>query len=59
MALTRAKRKLVVVGDSATLTSDPVWAAFWDWAAMPGSGDAESLSIAYRSYYELPPEGGW
>jgi ATP-dependent RNA/DNA helicase IGHMBP2 len=45
VAITRARRKLILVGDSATLSSDPVWAAFFD-AAMASGG--------YRSVFELP-----
>jgi ATP-dependent RNA/DNA helicase IGHMBP2 len=47
VALTRAKRKLVVVGDSATLSSDDVWRAFFDSAVASG---------AHRSVFELPGE---
>lgn len=44
VALTRAKRKLYVIGDSATLSSDPLWAAFFEHAIAQG---------AYRSCFEL------
>jgi superfamily I DNA and/or RNA helicase len=44
VAITRAKRKLIVLGDSATLSSDPIWRAYFD-RAMSGP--------AYRSCFEL------
>jgi ATP-dependent RNA/DNA helicase IGHMBP2 len=47
VAITRAKRKLVVVGDSATLSNDERWRALFDTAIAQG---------AYRSAFELPPE---
>ncbi len=47
VALTRAKRKLVVVGDSATLSADDTWRAFFDHAVESG---------AHRSVFELPGE---
>ena len=47
VAITRAKRKLLVIADSATLSSDPVWEALFDHA-MAADG--------YRSVFELPPE---
>lgn len=34
--LTRARRRLIVVGDAATLGTDPVWQAFWEWARTVG-----------------------
>jgi superfamily I DNA and/or RNA helicase len=36
VALTRARRGLLVVGDASTLRSDPVWASFLDYAAAAG-----------------------
>jgi regulator of nonsense transcripts 1 len=36
VALTRAKRGLVVVGDASTLRSDPVWSAWLAWAKKQG-----------------------
>lgn len=44
VAITRAKRKLYVIGDSATLSSDPLWAGFFEHAIARG---------AYRSCFEL------
>jgi predicted DNA helicase len=44
VALTRAKRKLVVVADAASLSIDPNWSSFFDHAMEIG---------AYRSYFEL------
>jgi regulator of nonsense transcripts 1 len=45
VALTRAKRGLVVVGDAATLRSDRVWSAWLAWAKKLGAiaASAESL----------------
>jgi superfamily I DNA and/or RNA helicase len=45
VAITRAKRKLYVVGDSATLASDPVWRDYFE--------DAQ-LHESYRSIFERP-----
>mgnify|MGYP003342483219 CR=1 FL=1 len=45
VAITRARRKLVVVGDSATLSSDERWRALFDHAIATSS---------YRSAFELP-----
>lgn len=45
VAITRAKRKLVVVGDSATLSNNDHWRALFDAAIAQG---------AYRSAFELP-----
>lgn len=36
VALTRARRGLVVVGDAATLGHDPVWRAWLAWARREG-----------------------
>jgi superfamily I DNA and/or RNA helicase len=44
VALTRARRKLVVVGDGATLASDPTWGALFEHAAAHGG---------HRSVFEL------
>lgn len=44
VALTRARRKLVIIGDSATLAHDRVWAALFDTAIALG---------AHRSCFEL------
>ena len=43
VALTRAKKKLVVIGDSATITKDPFYEAFLDYI--------ESIN-AYKSAWE-------
>jgi predicted DNA helicase len=45
VAITRARRKLVVVGDSATLSGDARWRALFDLAMAEGG---------YRSVFELP-----
>lgn len=47
VAITRARRKLYVVGDSATLSYDPLWASFFEHAIAAG---------AYRSCFELSAE---
>ena len=47
VAMTRAKRKLIVVGDSATLSQDPLWDRFFAQAIERSS---------YRSVFELPQE---
>jgi ATP-dependent RNA/DNA helicase IGHMBP2 len=47
VAITRAKRKLVVVGDAATLAADETWAALYDHAAA---------TDAHRSVFEFPQE---
>lgn len=44
VALTRAKRKLVVIGDSATLSSNPFYESFLDYVDKNGS---------YHSVYEF------
>jgi superfamily I DNA and/or RNA helicase len=44
VAITRARRKLVVIGDSATLSSDETWRAFFQHAMDTG---------VYRSCFEL------
>ncbi len=44
VSITRAKRKLIVVGDSATLGGDPLWNAFIEHAIAMG---------AHRSVFEL------
>jgi hypothetical protein len=45
VAITRARRKLVIVGDSAMLSTDETWRALFDHAIAAG---------AYRSAFELP-----
>jgi ATP-dependent RNA/DNA helicase IGHMBP2 len=47
VAVTRARRKLIVLGDSATLSTNETWRALFDHAIAVG---------AYRSVFELPPE---
>ena len=37
VALTRAKRKLIVVGDSATISSDPFYNALLDYFDQQGA----------------------
>lgn len=49
VALTRAKRKLVVVGDSATLGADPFFEQLLTWFETVG---------AYRSVWEFCTPGG-
>jgi ATP-dependent RNA/DNA helicase IGHMBP2 len=49
VAITRARRKLVVIGDSATLSSDERWRALFDHAIA---------TSAYRSAFELPEGDG-
>ncbi len=44
VAITRAKQKLVVIGDSATLSADPNWRALFDHAIAIDS---------YRSVFEI------
>lgn len=44
VALTRAKRKLIVIGDSATLSANPFYNAFLDYVEANG---------CYKSIYEL------
>lgn len=44
VAITRAKQKLIVVADSATVSTDPLWNRFFDHAMATG---------AYRSVFEL------
>ena len=44
VALTRAKKKLIVVGDSATLSSDSTWRTLFDDAVARG---------AHRSVFEI------
>jgi ATP-dependent RNA/DNA helicase IGHMBP2 len=48
VAITRAKRKLVVVGDSPTLSANERWRALFDHAIASG---------AYRSAFEIPDAG--
>jgi regulator of nonsense transcripts 1 len=36
VAITRAKRGLIVVGDARTLLADGVWAAWLRWAVQQG-----------------------
>jgi len=55
VGLTRARSKLVVVADSATLGADPLWDALFTFAAAQGSGgDAPRETAAGRSVYLLP-----
>ena len=44
VAITRAKHKLIIVGDSATLSSDATWRALFDHAIATDS---------YRSVFEV------
>ena len=44
VALTRARRQLTLVGDSATLGADPCFAKLLEWFETSG---------AYRSVWEL------
>ncbi|GBG60481.1 hypothetical protein CBR_g5655 [Chara braunii] len=72
VAISRARNKLVVIGDSATLAVDPVWKLFYDWASLfsnhacrgiesvvSEAGSHETQHFAYRSVFELPPPDGW
>jgi superfamily I DNA and/or RNA helicase len=47
VALTRARRKLIVIGDSATLGTDPFFAQLLEWFETCG---------AYQSVWELMPD---
>ncbi|MCH2130080.1 MAG: AAA domain-containing protein [Pirellulaceae bacterium] len=47
VALTRARRKLIVIGDSATLAADPFFAQLLEWFDKCG---------AYQSVWELNPD---
>ncbi|MBI82610.1 MAG: AAA family ATPase [Planctomycetaceae bacterium] len=47
VALTRARRKLIVIGDSATLAGDPFFAQLLEWFETCG---------AYQSVWELMPD---
>jgi superfamily I DNA and/or RNA helicase len=49
VALTRCRRHLVVIGDSATLSSDAHWQALFDHAIA---------TERYRSVFELPAQNG-
>ena len=44
VALTRARRKLIVIGDSATLTTDPFFEQLLQWFDRIG---------AYQSVWEI------
>ena len=50
VAITRAKRGLVVVGDAATLRGDATWSRWLDWAgregALMGPGAERKLTSA-------------
>eukprot|EP00899_Mesostigma_viride_P020035 jgi/Mesvir1/28032/Mv04638-RA.1 len=56
VALTRARSKLVIIGDSATLGRDTLWATLFEWSSAVVTQDGLP---AYRSVFELPPKGGW
>jgi len=45
VAITRARKKLVIVGDSATLSTNDTWRALFDHAIASNS---------YRSAFEIP-----
>jgi superfamily I DNA and/or RNA helicase len=47
VALTRARRKMIVIGDSATLGSDPFFSQLLEWFETCG---------AYQSVWELMPD---
>jgi hypothetical protein len=51
VAITRAKRGLVVVGDARTLRADGVWAAWLKWAVQQGvvAGGAASFEVLPES----------
>jgi len=51
VALTRARRGLLVVGDPRTLARDPNWAAFWRWAQTNGvAADRATLGLSSHCY---------
>ncbi|BBN17420.1 hypothetical protein MPTK1_7g14380 [Marchantia polymorpha subsp. ruderalis] len=57
VGITRARQKLVVIGDSATLSTDQIWALFFEWVSE--YRDRPETRIRYRSVFELSDEDGW
>jgi regulator of nonsense transcripts 1 len=53
VAITRAKRGLVVVGDARTLQADGVWAAWLKWAAQQGVVAGQAATAAFS---EVPSQ---
>ena len=49
VAITRARHRLFVIGDSATIGGDPFYHAFLSYVEMSG---------LYRSVWEFPLENG-
>ncbi|KAL3679941.1 hypothetical protein R1sor_022897 [Riccia sorocarpa] len=57
VGMTRARQKLIVIGDSATLSTDKIWALFFEWVAV--YRERSETRIRYRSVFEIPGEDGW
>ncbi|KAL2613157.1 hypothetical protein R1flu_024849 [Riccia fluitans] len=57
VGITRARQKLIVIGDSATLSTDKIWALFFEWISV--YRERPETRIRYRSVFEIPCEDGW